>query len=178
MDNAVIRRFGRGRVALSLPLAGLVIFWVLVITAAYLDLFVANDPHIYNHPGAEQNVFHVSSYLWLVGLTLLGLASATARRMTYANRENRLENAVRGFSLVSVFVSLIIAAIWGISIFMSNFNRYSYAIGTPDYVKPDELMRVFNVYVPIVLVAGLMVFVILRSFVGLQDGTAEESADE
>ena len=178
MDNAVISRFGRGRVALSLPLAGLVIFWVLVIWAAYLDLFVTYGPDIYNRPGAEQNVFHVSSYLWLAGLAILGLASATARRMTYANRENRLENAVRGFSLVSVFVSLIIAAIWGISIFISNFNRNSYAMGTPDYVKPDELMRVLNVYVPIVLVAALMVFVILRSFVGLQDGTAEESADE
>jgi len=172
-----MRRFGRGRVALALPLAGLLVFWVLVILGAYFDLFIQYGAQYYNHPVRQQNAFHISSYLWLAGLAALGICSVAARRMTYAHRENRLEHAVSGFALISVFVTLIVSAIWGISIFLSNFSRNWY-YGSGAAPRPDELMRVLNVYLPIVLVAALMVFVILRSFVGLKDSDDEEGQND
>ena len=173
MINAAMRRFSRGRVALALPLVGLVVFWVLVILGAYFELTVQYGGTYYNHPVRQQNAFHVATYLWLVGLGVLGLGSVTARRLTHSGGENRLENAVRGFSLVSVFVTLIVAAIWGISLFLSNFARNWY-YGPGSAPRPDELMRVINVYAPIVLDAALIVFVILWSFVGLKDDSDEE----
>jgi len=175
MDNAVLRRVGRGKVALALPLAGLVVLWVMVILGAYSELFIQYGPGYFNHQLHQQNAFHVVNYLWLIGLAAVGICSVTARRMTYAHRDNRLEHAVSGFALVSVFVSLITATIWGIAIFASNFSQTVYnSAGTP--VRPDELMRLVNVYLPILLDAALLVFVILRSFVGLTDSTDDEEA--
>ncbi|MEN9747703.1 MAG: hypothetical protein RLZZ603_395 [Actinomycetota bacterium] len=175
MSNGLVQRIGRGRVALALPLIGLLGMWVVFLGAQISDLYQQNGAN-YGNYAAQQNEFHLSTYLFLIGVALLGLTAVSARRMARQLHATALERAVRGFSLVAVFVALIVGAVFGIGNFMANFmTDYSYPAGS-GYVAPSELMRVFNVYIPIVLDAGIMVFVIIRAFVNPVDDEEEAKA--
>jgi hypothetical protein len=168
MSDGWVARIGRGRVALGLPLLGLVGLWVVFLGAQITDLYQQYGSS-YGNYADQQNQFHISTYLFLIGIAILGLTSVTARRMTHQLNATALERAVRGFSLVAVFVALIIGAIFGVGNFTANFmTTASYAPGS-GYIAPSELMRVFNVYIPIVLDAAIMVFVIIRAFVNPVD---------
>jgi hypothetical protein len=173
MGNSLASKIGRGQLALGLPLAGLVFFWFFTLFGQVANLYLQYGAN-YNNWSAQRNDFQLATYLFLIGAAGLGIASVTARRMAHDLHTTRLERAIRGFSLVAVFVALIICTVFGIGIFMSNFNNNFYNYGTTKTQPVNELMRVVNVYVPILLDAALMVFVILRAFVGK---VTTESAD-
>jgi hypothetical protein len=168
MSNGLVQRIGRGRVALALPLLGLVGMWAVFLGAQISDLYLQNGSN-YGNWNAQQNEFHLSTYLFLIGVAILGLTSVTARRMARQLTTTALERAVRGFSLVAVFVALIIGAVFGVGNFMSNFMNNPFYPSSSGYVQPDELKRIFNVYIPILLDAAIMVFVIIRAFVNPVD---------
>lgn len=173
MNDAGGKRFGRGQVALALPLAGLLVFWVFVVLAQFSSLYVTYGAN-YDNYSAQQNQFHLDIYLVLAGLTALGFAAVTARKLSQGLTETRLARAVNGFALVAVFVVLIIATIYGFGTFMSNAFRGSFD-GQGNPVAPNLTVRVLNVYLPILLDAALMVFVILKAFVGR--ATADETTE-
>lgn len=173
MNDAGGKRFGRGQVALALPLAGLLVFWVFVVLAQFSSLYVTYGANYDNYP-AQQNQFHLDIYLVLAGLTALGFAAVTARKLSQGLTETRLARAVNGFALVAVFVVLIIATIYGFGTFMSNAYRGAFD-GQGNAVAPNLTVRVLNVYLPILLDAALMVFVILKAFVGR--GAADETTE-
>ena len=161
MFNALENKFGRGPVALSIPLLGLVVMWLLTILGMLSDLYT-NYGVYWDNYALQQELFHLSTYLFLAGVTILGFSAVVARHMAHSLTSNRWESAIRGFTLVAVIAALIICTIFGVGIFMSNFMRVSVGSGQP---APNELMRIVNVYIPIVLDAAVMVFLILRAFV-------------
>ena len=173
MKDAGVKRFGRGQVALALPLAGLVVFWVFVLLGQFSSLYVTYGANYDNYP-AQQNQFHWDIYLVLAGLTALGFAAVTARKLSQGLTKSRLARSVNGFALVAVFVVLIIATIYGFGTFMSNAFRAS-VDSQGNAIAPNLLVRVLNVYLPILLDAALMVFVILKAFVGR--GAADQSTE-
>lgn len=174
MSNGLEERFGRGKIALALPLVGLVAMWLVLLGAQLADLYLQYGPNYSNYTG-QQNQFHLSTYLFLVGTALLGLSAVTARSMSRSLESTRLERAVRGFSLVAVFVALIICAIFGVGTFTSNFMNTSISYDGEPAARPSELMRVFNVYLPILLDAAVMVFVIIKAFVNKVDEDETDS---
>jgi TctA family transporter len=164
MSNGVVKGWGRGQTALALPLGGLLALWVLSLAAQVAQIYVNYGPS-YGDYQAQQNTFSLATYFFLAGIIAQGLAAVTSRRMAQDLDKTRLERAIRGFSLVAVFFSLILGAIFGIILFTSNFMTSTMFSGTGVSHAPNELLRVFNVYLPILLDAAAMVFVILRAFV-------------
>jgi len=172
MENVLVRRFGKGKIALALPLLGLFIFWLATLVGAYVDLVVQYSGGNNQDPNYQLNAFHAQPYIMVLGYAALGFTSVAARSLAGATGGSRLDAAVRVFSLVFTIGSLIIGAILGIGLFMSNFMTSSY---NPSVI--NEGMRVLNVYVPIILDAGVLVFLILRAFVMHTDDEAEEAHD-
>ncbi|MEY4743515.1 MAG: hypothetical protein RIR34_854 [Actinomycetota bacterium] len=165
MLNALTKRFGEGRTALILPLAGYVVLWVTVIGGSFANIFEPQPKSNFDGVTRFPQVVHMSIYLFLVGLAVLGITSVYARRLAVNAAQTRLTKSAGGFALVSVAITLIAGAIYGISSLMMGIN----SVNPTD--NNNEVVRIFNVYVPIVLDAALLVFVILKAFVGLhKDG--------
>ena len=168
MLNALTKRFGEGRTALILPLAGYVVLWVTVVGGSFANIFEPQPKSDYKGVTEFPQVVHVAIYLFLIGLAVLGITSVYARRLAVNATPTRLTKSAAGFALVSVAITLIAGAIYGVSSLMMGIN----SMNPTDH--NNELVRIFNVYVPIILDAALLVFVILKAFVGLH----KEGEDE
>lgn len=167
MVNALVKRFGEGRTALILPLAGYVVFWISIVVGSFFNLYEPQVQWPYKGEPKYPQVVHFAIYSFLVGLTALGISAVYSRRLAVNSTPTRLTKAAGGFALVSVIISLLIGAIYGIVSLLTGINQG----GTG---QDTELFRILNLYVPIILDAGLLVFVILKSFVGLH----KEGEDE
>ena len=154
-------RFGTARIAIALPLGGLVILWFAALGAQIADLFV-RDPWAYlgGYQVSAETV-RLSTYLVLLGVAALGFFAVEGRRLAASESHERLAKTARGFGTVAVIVSLIVGVIYGFATFISAF---SYSI--PQGMQHNEVVRILGVYLPILLDAGILVFVILRAFVG------------
>jgi hypothetical protein len=168
MLNALTKRFGEGRTALILPLAGYVVLWLCVVGGAFATLYEPQTTYSPNGVSHNPQIVHAAIYLFIAGLGALGWASVQARSLAINGEKSRLLKVAGGFALVSVIVTLIAGAIFGIASLMSSL--------APQWgvEKPNELIRILNVYVPILLTAGLLLFVIIKAFVGVhKDGDDE-----
>lgn len=167
MVNALVKRFGEGRTALILPLAGYVVLWISIVVGSFINLYEPQVHWPFKGEPKYPQVVHFAIYSFLLGLAALGISAVYARRLAVNSTPTRLTKAAGGFALVSVIISLLVGAIYGIVSLFSGINRG----GTG---QDTELFRILNLYVPIVLDAGLLIFVILKSFVGLH----KEGEDE
>jgi len=161
MSTKTADRFAKDRLAIALPLLGLSVMWVAFLLAQYTDLF-ATDPWktptgVYD---ASLETVHPSTYIFLVGIAAVGISSVWAKGLAASAQESNLAKAAKGFTIIAVIASLIIGVIYGFAQFG---NAFGYA---PEGVQRNELVRVFGVYVPILLDAALLVFIILKAFVG------------
>jgi hypothetical protein len=95
-----------------------------------------------------------------VGIAAVGISSVWAKGLAASAQESNRARAAKGFTIIAVIASLIIGVIYGFAQFG---NAFGYA---PDGVQRNELVRIFGVYVPILLDAALLVFIILKAFVG------------
>ena len=157
--------------AIALPLLGLLVAWVFFGLAQYFDLLqneAMNRGQVTYFDGQEAPEYvHASVYLFLIAISTFSLTAlfgqAWAIRARIEKGEtNRLARAAQRFATLCVVIGLAFGAIFAIGNFMSAFNRFG---GSAD----DLLVRVFDVYLPIVLATALVVFVILRGFVFRQD---------
>ncbi len=150
--------------AILTPLIGLVIGWTLFMFAIYSDLF--NQP-IYDYQGnyiSEAPVVKVSTYLYLIGVAVFGLLSLRGQQMALHSRELAgldalLPRAAHRFTNLTVVISLAGGSIYAISNFLNAFNGFGGA------ERVNLLVRLFDVYVPIVLATILVIFILLRAFV-------------
>jgi dolichol kinase len=112
---------------------------------------------------ANQSV-HAAVYIFFVGIAALGAASIIGKRIARRLPESRIVKSARGFTTLASIFTLILGVIYGFATFTMGFSTNG----------ANELVRIFSVYVPIILDAGLLVAVILLSFVARNEG--EEDA--
>ena len=145
------------------PLVGLMVGWALFMFAIYSDLFVYP---IYDDKGmylGEAEVVRASSYLFLAGIAVFGFASLAGQRLALRSRELAgpealLPRAAHRFGTLTVIISLVGGAIFAIGNFLGAFNRYGAR-------EENLLLRLADVYVPILLATALVVYILLRAFV-------------
>ncbi len=157
--------------AIALPLLGLMVAWVFFGLAQYFDLLqneAMNQGQVtYIDGQVAPEYVHASVYLFLIAITAFSLAALFGQAWAIKARieqgeSNRLARAAQRFATLCVVIGLAFGAIFAIGNFMSAFNRFG---GSND----NLMVRVFDVYLPIVLATAVVVFVILRGFVFRQD---------
>jgi hypothetical protein len=149
--------------AIITPLIGLVVGWTLFMFAIYSDLFVFP---IYDSQGmylGETQIVQISTYLYLVGIVVFGLLALRGQQMSLHARELAgldapLPRAAHRFTNLSVVISLVGGSIYAIGNFLNAFNSFGQE-------NVNLLVRLFDVYVPIVLATILVIYILLRAFV-------------
>lgn len=154
------------KTAIRLPLIGLVATWLFFMGAQYSELFYPWPEYGMNgeYLGPEPTV-HLSTYLFLLGLVTIASLSLIGQRIALRQRsieDTKFAMAAHRFTNLAVILSLVGGAIYAIGTFLGAFNNYSERDATP-------LVRIFGVYVPIILAAALVVTVLLFAFVFRQD---------
>jgi hypothetical protein len=155
--------FKLAKQAIITPLIGLVVGWSLFMFAIYSDLFVFP---LYDNEGmylGETQIVKISTYLYLVGIVVFGLLALRGQQMSLHAREVAgldapLPRAAHRFTNLTVVISLVGGSIYAISNFLNAFTSF----GQEDV---NLLVRLFDVYVPIVLATILVIYILLRAFV-------------
>ena len=149
--------------AILTPLIGTAVGWTLFMFAIYSDLFVVP---LYDSEGmylGESPMVKLSTYLYLTGVVVFGLLSLRGQQMALHARElagldAALPRAAHRFTNLAVVISLVAGSFYAIGNFLTAFSRFS-----NDSV--NLLVRLFDVYVPIVLATVLVIYILLRAFV-------------
>lgn len=163
--------------AIQLPLIGLVFLWVMLLLAQYVDL--QREYPAYDKNGIQlpyEITLQWSVYLILIGITGVAVASLLGQRIALALRlenDSPLAVSAHRFNNLFVILSLVAGAVFAIGNFLGAFNTYDSRDASP-------LVRIFGVYVPIVLATALVVVVILFAFVFRKDAPdiSHEEQDE
>lgn len=163
--------------AIQLPLIGLVFLWVMLLLAQYVDLQREYPPYDKNGIQLPYEItLQWSVYLILIGITGVAVASLLGQRIALALRlenDSPLAVSAHRFNNLFVILSLVAGAVFAIGNFLGAFNTYDSRDASP-------LVRIFGVYVPIVLATALVVVVILFAFVFRKDAPdiSHEEKDE
>lgn len=149
--------------AILTPLIGLVMGWTLFMFAIYSNLFIFPIVDSQGMYLGEAQVVRVSTYLYLLGIVAFGLLSLRGQELALhareiAGLEAPLPRAAHRFANLTVVISLVGGSIYAISNFLNAFTSFGI-----DNV--NLLVRLFDVYVPIVLATILVIFILLRAFV-------------
>lgn len=162
--------------ALLLPLFGLTLGWLSFMVAIWSDLYAPQPSYGENGQLLTEPQVQLSTYIFLIGITLFGLLSLLGQRKVLAIRtsdDSPLAKSVHRAANLAVILSLVAGAVYAIGNFLGAFNTYDPRDASP-------LVRIFGVYVPIVLATILVVFVILFAFVFRKDAPdlASTESDE
>ena len=149
--------------AILTPLIGLVVGWTLFMFAIYSDLFVFP---VYDSQGmylGETQAVKLSTYLYLVGIVVFGLLSLRGQQLSLHARELAgidapLPRAAHRFTNLTVVISLVGGSIYAIGNFLNAFSVFGNE-------NTNLLVRLFDVYIPIVLATILVIYILLRAFV-------------
>jgi hypothetical protein len=149
--------------AILTPLIGLVVGWTLFMFAIYSNLFVYP---IYDSQGmyqGEEQVVRPATYLFLAGVVVFGLLALAGQRLALRARElagpdHSLARAAHRFGNLAVIVALVAGAIYAIGNFLGAFTAFGNR-------EDNLLIRLFDVYIPILLATVLVVYILLRAFV-------------
>lgn len=147
------------RLGLVLPLVGVTVAWVAMMVAAYLDLRV----NFYTASGyPEGGAVKGSTYVVLTGLAVasgLALWGFKLVDAEHVKNDSPLVRATYRFTGLAIVIALAFDVIFAFTTFISSLNASGVYYGTP----PTLLDRFLGVYLPIILVAGLIVFVLLQA---------------
>ena len=149
--------------AILTPLSGTAVGWTLFMFAIYSDLFVVP---LYDSEGmylGETPMVKLSTYLYLTGVVVFGLLALRGQQMALHARElagldAALPRAAHRFTNLAVVISLVAGSFYAIGNFLNAFTSFG-----NDNV--NLLVRLFDVYVPIVLATVLVIYILLRAFV-------------
>jgi hypothetical protein len=140
------------RLGLVLPLVALTVAWIATIAAAFIDLPYSS--------GQTAPAVRVSTYVVLGGLAAASLLVLWGfKRIDAEHHQNDSVPVVRAtyrFAGLMIVISLAFDVIFAFVTFISSFNFSGVRV-------PTVLDRFLGVYLPIILVAGLIVFVLLQS---------------
>ena len=157
--------------ALVFVMGAAVIAWVLFIIARYIALVSSAGPLL---DDSQPERVRISDYVTLAAIVVLGIGALLAKRRLAAIRASdeprgRLVDAVSRFSSLMLIVAAALTAWAVIFTFMNGF------FAGPE--ERDPVVRLFNLYVPIVLYAALLVALILAGFVFLAPAVRPETAE-
>jgi len=151
------------KLAILTPLVGLIGGWKFFMFAIYAGLFVYP---IYDAQGmyqGDEQIIRPSTYLFLSGIVFFGLLALYGQRLALRARaiagvDDALARAAHRFTNFAVIVALVAGAFFAIGNFLGAFNTY---------IDREEnlTVRLFDVYIPILLATGLVVYILLRAFV-------------
>jgi len=151
------------KLAILTPLVGLIGGWKFFMLAIYAGLFVYP---IYDAQGmyqGDEQIIRPSTYLFLSGIVIFGLLALYGQRLALRARslagvDDALARAAHRFTNFAVIVALVAGAFFAIGNFLGAFNTY---------IDREEnlTVRLFDVYIPILLATGLVVYILLRAFV-------------
>ena len=151
------------KLAILAPLVGLIGGWKFFMFAIYAGLFVYP---IYDAQGiyqGDEQIIRPSTYLFLSGIVIFGLLALYGQRLALRARslagvDDSLARAAHRFTNFTVIVALVTGAFFAIGNFLGAFNTY---------IDREEnlTVRLFDVYIPILLATGLVVYILLRAFV-------------
>lgn len=163
--------------AIKYPLIALGFTWLLFMVAIYIGL---NQPDVYYTDLGEaiypQPYVQWQTYIYLLGIALFALVSqySLVQAVQLRNQdESLLARAAHRFNNLGVILSLLAGSIFAIGNFLGAWNSY-------DPTEEPVWIRLLNVYVPIILATGLVVYVILSAFVFRKDAPniPEDEKDE
>ena len=151
------------KLAILAPLVGLIGGWKFFMFALYAGLFVYP---IYDAQGmyqGDEQIIRPSTYLYLSGIVIFGLLALYGQRLALRARalagvDDALARAAHRFTNFAVIVALVGGAFFAIGNFLGAFNTY---------IDREEnlTVRLFDVYIPILLATALVVYILLRAFV-------------
>ena len=151
------------KLAILAPLVGLIGGWKFFMFAIYAGLFVYP---IYDAQGmyqGDEQIIRPSTYLFLSGIVIFGLLALYGQRLALRARalagvDDALARAAHRFTNFAVIVAPVGGAFFAIGNFLGAFNTY---------IDREEnlTVRLFDVYIPILLATGLVVYILLRAFV-------------
>ena len=149
--------------AILTPLIGLVAGWTLFMFAIYSNLFIFPLVDSQGQYLGEAQVVKVATYLYLLGIVAFGLLSLRGQELALharelAGLEAPLPRAAHRFTNLTVVISLVGGSIYAITNFLNAFTYFGNE-------NVNLLVRLFDVYVPIVLATILVIFILLRAFV-------------
>jgi len=144
------------------PLIGLTAAWLLFVLGAFFDVLV----NVQQQAAQDftENEVRVSTYLFFLAITAVAVSSLLGQRIALALRNQNdfpLAKAAHRFSNLGIILSLVAGAIFAIGNFLGAFGGY-------DRDAPG-LVRIFGVYVPIILATALVVTILLLGFVFRKD---------
>ena len=160
------------RLGLVLPLVGVTVAWVGMVVASFLDLKI----NFYTQSGYSDFVeVKASTYVVLValaiasGLALWGFKAADAEHVV--SGDVPLVRATYRFAGLMIVIALVFDAIFALSTFMASFDNRAYFQGA----ETTLVGRLLGVYLPILLDAGLVVFVLLQATLKRKSSAIEGS---
>lgn len=154
--------------AIALPLIGLILAWLAFMGATLANLYVPQPQYGPNgNAFFTEEVFQIAPYLFLLGISAVAISSLLAQGLAIkarqqSNDSSTLARAAQRFSTLGIIVGLAAGAIFAIGNFLGAFNSYA---GRSE----SAWLRIFSVYVPILLATGLVVYVLLAAFVFRHD---------
>ncbi|MEY4990957.1 MAG: hypothetical protein RIS08_1183 [Actinomycetota bacterium] len=147
------------------PLIGLTLGWIFFITAIYTDLFYSFPEYDNQGKLLTEPQVQISTYLFLLGIAAFAAFALWGQKRALRLRNENdtpLAKSAHRLNNLAVIVGLVVGAIYAIGNFLGAFNNY-------DSREASPLVRIFGVYVPIVLATALVVVLILFAFVFRQD---------
>ena len=158
----------RTRSSLIIVLTGGTLGWLFFVAGTYFDMLLVDGYTTDELWGDDPvSLVYPSKYLILAAIASLAFAALVAKRRILGDAADTEPGASHGFRTsvltfanVAMIVALALSAFAGVGVFMSGFFD-----GSPD-VQP--LVRVLDVYLPIILYTALLVTVILAGFVFLR----------
>ena len=153
------------KLSVILPLIGLTLGWISFITAIYTDLFYPFPEYDNNGNLLTEPQVQISTYLFLIGIALFSVFALLGQKRALKLRnenDTALAKSSHRLNNLAVIVALVAGAVYAIGNFLGAFNRY-------DSRDVPALVRIFGVYVPIVLATIMVVALILVAFVFRQD---------
>ena len=148
--------------AIIFPLVGLAVAWVFFMVGIFTDQLVMVEQYAIDDFSEQE--LRWSTYLYLIGISAVSVASLLGQRTALTLRNNEdfpLARAAHRFANLGIILSLLAGAIFAIGNFLGAFGGY-------DRDAPG-LVRIFGVYVPIVLATALVVTILLLGFVFRED---------
>ena len=177
-----MEKLSKPKLSVLIPLVGLVVAWVLFALALYTGLWLRitdpnNNYRIADYSPNSGGGYFVNwnIYLFFGSIAAISLGALWGQRLALQSRielgqDHALSRASHRLNNLLLWIGVALGVFFVFANFLSGFAGF--------FTVQAWFPRVFGTYLPIVLGAGLVLFVILRAFVFRADALAVNAEDE